>query len=91
MKGDVTVEKLTLRALRVNYSLSPKEVADCLGIQQETLLKYEDDSSDIPIHLANALADYYDVNLDSVFLGQTSDLKQKFKESKLGNKAKNAD
>ncbi|EJN94096.1 helix-turn-helix transcriptional regulator [Streptococcus ratti] len=85
MKGDVTVEKLTLRALRVNYSLSPKEVADCLGIEQQTLLKYEEDSSDIPIHLANALADYYGINLDSVFLGPESDLKQKFKESKLKN------
>lgn len=49
LKGDAEVEKLTLRALRVNYSLSPKEVADCLGIPQHTLLSYEEDSSEIPI------------------------------------------
>ena len=63
----------------MNYSLSPKEVADHLGVPQHTLLGYEEDSSDIPVHLANDLADYYGIELDSIFLGKTSDLKQKFK------------
>lgn len=79
LKGDAEVEKLTLRALRVNYSLSPKEVADCLGIPQHTLLSYEEDSSEIPIQLANDLANYYDISLDSIFFGKNSNLKQKFK------------
>ncbi|HEP1706414.1 TPA: helix-turn-helix transcriptional regulator, partial [Streptococcus pyogenes] len=51
--------KMTLRALRVNYSLSAKEVAQELGIHQQTLLKYEIDSTDIPFSLLNELANYY--------------------------------
>ncbi|HHK0343632.1 TPA: helix-turn-helix domain-containing protein, partial [Streptococcus pyogenes] len=48
--------KMTLRALRVNYSLSAKEVAQELGIHQQTLLKYEIDSTNIPFSLLNELA-----------------------------------
>ncbi|EHJ52762.1 DNA-binding helix-turn-helix protein [Streptococcus macacae NCTC 11558] len=79
---------MTLRALRVNYSLSLEEVADCLEIHPNILLKYEEDSSDIPIHLANDLAAYYGVSLDSIFLGKATDLKQKFKEYKRKDSCK---
>lgn len=59
--------KMTLRALRVNYSLSAKEVAQELGIHQQTLLKYEIDSSKIPVSLLNELADFYEVEVNNIF------------------------
>lgn len=66
--------KMTLRALRVNYSLSAKEVAQELGIHQQTLLKYEIDSSKIPVSLLNELADFYEVEVNNIFLGNKYDL-----------------
>ena len=69
---------MTLRALRVNYSLSAKEVAKEIGIHQQTLLKYENDSTDIPLSLLEKLAKYYGVNKDFIFLGKKFVLKQNF-------------
>lgn len=66
--------KMTLRALRVNYSLSAKEVVQELGIHQQTLLKYEIDSSKIPVSLLNELADFYEVEVNNIFLGNKYDL-----------------
>lgn len=65
---------MTLRALRVNYSLSAKAVAKEIGIHQQTLLKYENDSSRIPINLLQKLADFYDVDKNLIFLGKKYEL-----------------
>ncbi len=70
--------KMTLSALRENYSLNSLEASKDLGIHQQTLLKYEKDSTGIPVDLAIKLAGYYDVGLDDIFLGKKHDLKQTF-------------
>ena len=54
--------KMTLRAIRTNYNLSAKEVANKLNIHQQTLLKYEHDSSKIPMDLLDKLARLYNTN-----------------------------
>lgn len=77
--------KMTLRALRVNYSLSAKEVAQELGIHQQTLLKYEIDSTDIPFSLLNELANYYNIDVNNIFLGKKIVLKQILKNNRLQN------
>lgn len=69
--------KMTLKALRANYDLSAKEVADKLHIHPQTLLKYENDSTDIPMSLLNKLAELYNVDTDFIFLGKKFVLKQK--------------
>ena len=53
---------MTLRAIRTNYNLSAKEVADKINIHQQTLLKYEHDSSKIPMDLLDKLARLYNVD-----------------------------
>ena len=68
------MQKMTLRALRTNYNLSAKEAADKLGIHQQTLLKYEHDSSKIPIDLLDKLARLYNVEKDFIFLGKKYEL-----------------
>ena len=70
------MSKISLRALRVNYNLSAKQVASDLKIHHQTLLKYENDSSGIPINLLQAWAKYYHVSLDNIFLGKKYDLKR---------------
>lgn len=62
--------KMTLRAIRTNYNLSAKEVADKLNIHQQTLLKYEHDSSKIPMDLLDKLARLYNVEKDFSFFRQ---------------------
>ena len=65
---------MTLRALRINYNLSAKEVADKLNIHRQTLLKYEHDSSKIPMALLDKLARLYNVEKDFIFLGKKYEL-----------------
>ena len=74
--------KMTLSALRENYSLNSLEVSKDLGIHQQTLLKYEKDSTCIPVDLARKLAEYYGVDLDDIFLGKKYELKQAFVNKK---------
>ncbi|WP_449461338.1 helix-turn-helix domain-containing protein [Streptococcus suis] len=71
--------KMTLRALRVNIGLTAKEVADVVGVHQQTLLKYENDSSRIRTDLLAKLAEFYNVDQDNIFLGTNYELKRNFK------------
>lgn len=68
--------KMTLRALRANYSLTAQEVADHIGIHIQTLLKYEKDSSRIPLDLLQKISDYYKVDMNDIFLGKKYELKR---------------
>ncbi len=70
---------MTLRALRVNIGLTAKEVADVVGVHQQTLLKYENDSSRIRTDLLAKLAEFYNVDQDNIFLGTNYELKRNFK------------
>lgn len=72
--------KMTLRALRVNVGLTAKEVAKVVGVHQQTLLKYENDSTDIRIDLLAKLAEFYNVDQDNIFLGKQSVLKRNFEK-----------
>ena len=45
------MSKFTLRAIRVNYNLSAHDVSNAVGIHYQTLLKYENDSTRIPIRI----------------------------------------
>lgn len=65
---------LTLRALRTNYDLDANTVAEANGITYQTLLKYENDSSNIPVSLLKSLSKYYKVPMDNIFLGKKSEL-----------------
>lgn len=65
---------ISLKASRINAGLTSKEAADMVGIHQQTLLKYEKDSSKIPIDLLNKLSAIYQIKSDDIFLGKEYDL-----------------
>ena len=67
---------MTLKAARVNVDMTAKEVADIVGIHQQTLLKYEHDSSKIPFDLLQRLSKIYGISTDYIFLGKKYDLKR---------------
>lgn len=60
-----------LRALREGKSLSQKEVADRLGIERTTYVKYETDSAGISRKNLEGLADIFKVSTDYI-LGRTN-------------------
>lgn len=79
---------LTLRALRTNYDLDAKTVAEANGITYQTLLKYENDSSNIPVSLLKSLSKYYKVPMDNIFLGKKSELNRTIENGQKGTKMK---
>nr|DAY11847.1 MAG TPA: helix-turn-helix domain protein [Caudoviricetes sp.] len=61
--------QISLKAARVNVNLTQKEVAEKLGVHQQTIAKYEKDSTKIPMNLLHNLSELYKVKLDHIFLG----------------------
>ncbi len=65
--------KLTLRAARVNSGFTLVESSKGLGINKDTLSKYERDSTDIPRSLILKIEDQYGVKSDDIFFGVESE------------------
>lgn len=61
--------QLSLKACRVNAGFTMQKAADAIGVHNQTLAKYEKDSSDIPVSLLAKLSDLYQVPEDYIFLG----------------------
>lgn len=61
--------QISLRAARVNVNLTQKEAAEKIGVHQQTIAKYEKDSTKIPMDLLRQLGELYKVRLDHIFLG----------------------
>lgn len=78
--AEKTPPKIKLKAARTNANFSAKEVAEIVGKSYQTILRYEKDSTDIPMGLARKLAEIYDYPIDFIFLGKTTECKQ-FKAS----------
>lgn len=72
---------ITLRAARVNTGLTLIEASEKLGINKDTLSKYEKDSTDIPRSLMCKIEHVYGVPLNHIFFGIESDFFRNFKHS----------
>ena len=62
-----------LKHLRTLKGVTQKEVAEALGINRTTYVKYENDSSEPDNKMLLALSDYYGASIDFI-LGRTSSL-----------------
>lgn len=69
-KGVDILRFITLEAARKNAGYTQKEVADKIGIHNQTVSKYENDSSKIPFDLMEKLCNLYGVTKDEVFFGK---------------------
>ena len=67
-------EKMTITALRVRAGYSQKEIARILSVPRSTLVKWESDSSDIPISKLLKLTNIYRYPLDGIYFGNTDKL-----------------
>lgn len=61
--------QISLKAARVNVNLTQKEVAERIGVHQQTIAKYEKDGTKIPMNLLQQLSALYKVELNHIFLG----------------------
>ena len=56
-----------LKALRVEKKMTQQQVADALGLNSVTYLRYEKGQRQMPLELLPMLADLFDVSLDYLF------------------------
>lgn len=66
--------QMSLKAARVNAGLSSKDVANIVGLNFQTILKYEKDSTDITTSLLSKLCSIYQIPEDYIFLGKEYDI-----------------
>lgn len=53
--------------LRENHNLKQKDVANILGISQQTYSNYELGKRELPLHHMIPLAEFYNISLDELF------------------------
>jgi len=68
--------KFSLEACRKNVGMSLKDASGYVGINYQTLSKYEHDSSNIPMSLFNKLSVLYSVPTEYIFLVKRDELIQ---------------
>lgn len=78
------MEKVTLRALRVNFGLNTKEIADKFDIGEQGVSRYERDTSTIPAKLLKEFADFYGVSVEQIHIGKLDGLREKIEPKLTG-------
>ena len=61
-----------LKDLREDKDMTQKEVADVLGLKQQSYQRYESGNIELPMHFFVKLAEFYDVSIDYI-AGKTND------------------
>lgn len=59
---------ITMRAARVNTGMTQTQAAKELGINTDTLVRYEKNNSKIPRNIISEIEDLYQVDSDNIFL-----------------------
>lgn len=68
--------QMTLGDLRRHANCTIEELSEILGIKTKVLIKYEKDSSNIPMDLLLKIEKLYGLPADYIFLGEKCDLKR---------------
>ena len=70
------MKKITLRALRINFGLTTKDIAEKFDIGEQGVARYERDTSTIPAKLLQEIADFYGVSVEQIHIGKVDDLRE---------------
>ena len=62
--------KITLKAARVNLGMTLKDAAIYFAIHYETLARYENDSTNVPLTFYNQIEKVYGIPVDNIFFGK---------------------
>ncbi|APR61456.1 transcriptional regulator [Staphylococcus condimenti] len=71
---------ITMRAARVNTGMTQAQAAKELGINTDTLVRYEKNNSKIPRNIISEIEDLYQVDSDNIFFGVESEFFRKFEK-----------
>jgi transcriptional regulator with XRE-family HTH domain len=71
------VIKITLKAARVNLGLTLKDAAIEFGIHYETLARYENDSTNVPLTFYNQIESVYGLPVENIYFGRKEDFNKK--------------
>lgn len=75
-----------IRDLREDHDLKQKDIADYLGVSQQTYSNYENGNREIPIWVVQQLSKYYKVSTDYLLGAETGYLgNTNLKSTHLGN------
>lgn len=80
----------SLEACRKNAGFSLKTASERLGINYQTLSKYEKDSSNIPLGLLKKMVSLYQVPLDYIFLGNKYELIRRISDERSKDNERNS-
>lgn len=75
---------ITMRAARVNAGLSQRNAANMLGINADTLWRYEKDSTTIPRNIVVAIEKLYKIPSNNIFFGIESEYIRNLNTEKMG-------
>ena len=65
--------KFTLRAARANVGLTQKEAATLFDIHLNSLIKYENDSTNVPLSFFRKIESIYGISADLIYFGKEQD------------------
>ena len=63
------LQTMTLKALRARVNLSRREVAEKLGIHQQSLYNWEKNSEKLPLEIAKKLSELYQYPIKYIYVG----------------------
>ncbi|MCD8890959.1 helix-turn-helix domain-containing protein [Staphylococcus nepalensis] len=73
--------QITMRAARVNAGYTQGQASNELGINTDTLVRYEKDNSKIGRDIIVKMQDLYKIDADHIFFGIESEFIRKLRET----------
>lgn len=79
----VKEQMMTLASLRNRVRMTQTEVADKIGVTKDTVVRWERDSSNMPIKFMFIFSDLYKYPMDGIFFGDSIAFSDSLKESEV--------
>lgn len=72
-------QMMTLKSLRVRIGMTQQAVAEKLGVDRQTIGRWEKDSGPMPVKFMYSFSELYKYPMDRIFLGESIALSDKIK------------
>lgn len=72
-------QMMTLKSLRVRIGMTQQAVAEKLGVDRQTIGRWEKDSGSMPVRFMYSFSELYKYPMDRIFFGNSIALSDKIK------------
>ena len=72
-------QMMTLKSLRVRIGMTQQAVAEKLGVDRQTIGRWEKDSGSMPVKFMYSFSELYKYPIDRIFFGNSIALSDKIK------------